>query len=337
MTEQVVAGQVPARLLVSWIRSLLYKLARTDDYVTSFSFRTLDPCQMVSRLLALMVVIVAVPHRGLAADPLNTVRVFCRADGDGVRLRPRTWSSIAPLVTWHLEPAWDRVRLISAYELTTPTISGEGVEVEVRYAVIAEIRAGSVRRDERFETETYRLSLDESNNSWRILGPPPVPYVFSNYADAEAIAALLDPHEPAYVSASALVWELLREAGWDVPYTDTASLPSAAGWLPVQTPQAGDLVIYYDGERPYHVGLVESENQIVSATLNAGVRRAPLAAFAGDVRYWRLQIDTPTPFSPPEAAGAPSGGRPTDEPVPTPVPETPQDAVPIPTPGAPVG
>ena len=174
------------------------------------------------------------PHPGLAADPLNTVRAFCRADGDGARLRPRTWSSIAPLVAWHLEPAWDRVRLIDAYELTSPTISEEGVEVEVQYAVIAEIRAGSVRKEPRIETETYYLSLDDSDNSWRILGPPPVPYVFDSYADADALAALLDPHEPAYVSASALVWELLQGGGLGrVLMRTPPRCLNAAGWLPV--------------------------------------------------------------------------------------------------------
>ena len=103
------------------------------------------------------------------------------------------------------------------------------------------------------------------------------------------------------------------------------------------TPEAGDLVVYYDGEKPYHVGLLESEDQVVSATLNTGVRRAPLAAFAGEVRYWRLPMNAPTPFSPPATASTPSDGQPIDGPIPRPVPATPQDAIPIPTPAVPMG
>ncbi len=221
-----------------------------------------------------------------AADPLNTVRAFCQADGRGDRLRPGTWSSVAMLVAWHLEPAWDRVCLVRGYELTTPRLEQHGVDVEVTYTVAAELRPGGVKREEKLEKRTYHLTYDDSADTWRIAGPAPPPYIFASQVDAEAVAASLDPHQSQYVSASALVWRLLREGGWDFPYVDTESLAKAAEYYSVATAQAGDLVFYYDGGKPYHVGLVE-EDQVVSATINAGVRRAHFAAFAGEVRYRR--------------------------------------------------
>ena len=93
------------------------------------------------------------------------------------------------------------------------------------------------------------------------------------------------------------MWRVLREGGLDFPYADTESLVTAAGFYSVGTAQTGDLVFYYDGGKPYHVGLVE-EDRVVSATLNAGVRRTPFAAFAGEMRYRRPLERATTPTAP---------------------------------------
>ena len=52
----------------------------------------------------------AAPAAG--GDPLDVLRTFCQADGNGVRLRASTWPAVAPLVAWGLEPAWDQLYLI---------------------------------------------------------------------------------------------------------------------------------------------------------------------------------------------------------------------------------
>ena len=67
--------------------------------------------------------------------------------------------------------------------------------------------------------------------------------------------------------------------------TPTARLsPSAPEFTTERTAEVGDLVLYFDGEQPYHVGVVESDDTVVSATLNGGIRRTPFGAFAGEIK-----------------------------------------------------
>ena len=80
------------------------------------------------------------------------------------------------------------------------------------------------------------------------------------------------PDDSTYESDSAFVWHLLRDAGFEIPYADTADLPTAFGLRAERTAKVGDLVLYYDGA-PYHVAIVESDDGVVSATLNGGLRR----------------------------------------------------------------
>jgi hypothetical protein len=231
-----------------------------------------------------------------AADPLATVRAFCRADGDGARLSAGSWPAVAEMVEWQLEPAWDTIRLIAGYQVGTPRNRDGRVDVDVQYTVTAEVRASGVKRERRVETRTFSLVPD--GGGWRLRAPPLPPYVFESQADPDALRALLDPNGSAYVSAPALVSQLLRGADWEIPYADVAELATAPGFVPVRTAEVGDLALYYDGERPYHVGMVESEDAIVSSTLNGGIRRTPFGAFAGEIRYRRPlpgAAATPTP------------------------------------------
>jgi hypothetical protein len=237
-------------------------------------------------LIALTPALSLAGEGALAADPLATVRAFCREDGNGARLQASSWPKIADLVEWQLEPAWDHVRLIAGYELGTPRTVDGRIDVDVRYTVTAEVRAAGVTRERRVETRTYALAPDGAGG-WRIKAPAPPPYVFESQADADALRTLLDPEQSDYVSAPAFVWQLLRSAGWELPYADVAGLASAAQFTAARTPEVGDLAFYHDGERPYHVGLVESDETLVSATLNGGIRRTPFAAFAGEIRYRR--------------------------------------------------
>ncbi|MGH7790375.1 MAG: hypothetical protein ACRERC_26130, partial [Candidatus Binatia bacterium] len=215
-----------------------------------------------------------------AGDPLNAVRAFCQADGQGARLAPGTWPSVGGLVAWALEPAWDHVNLIRGYEVSSPQQRNGAVTVEVKYTLSEVVRSTGVASAERVETRTYVLEPSPTAGGWRLRAPAPPPYVFANQVDAAALAALLEPGKSDYVSNSAFVWQLLKGAGWELPYADVAALATAPGLAPARTAQVGDLVLYYDGDTPYHVGVVESDDQVVSATINAGIRRAPFAAFA---------------------------------------------------------
>jgi hypothetical protein len=262
----------------------------------------------------LLTVALLLPSLARAADPLKTIRAFCIADGRGDRIDPLTWPSVAPLLAWRLEPAWDRLLLVQGYEVGTPILAGDEVTIDVDYTVLAEVWPGRVEERPRVERHRYRLGLDETDGRWRILPPPPVPYVFRSEADADTLAKLLDVETARYVSASELVWRLVRGAGWDLPHDATPALASSGHLTRVETPRPGDLVFYFDGDVAYQVGLLESAEQAIFATLNAGIRRAPVEAFAGRIEYRRLLTEpretptapaTPSPASTPTAAVAP--------------------------------
>lgn len=254
----------------------------------------------------------------LAADPAETMRNFCRSDGLGHRLHPQTWGNVEPAVTWKLEPAWDRVVLISGYEVGPPQVAGDAVAFTVTYSVTADVRPAAVTDESRQETRTYRLVKDPNESWWRVLGPPPPPHVFASRVDASDLAASLDPRAERFLSASAFVWQLWTSAGWTIPYADTAALPSLDRLAAVERGTTGDLVVYFDGDTPYHVGMVEGDGIVVSATLNAGVRRAPTHAFFGETRYFRLRA----------AAESTAGAAATPEP--TRHPRTPRTRAPTP-------
>ena len=249
-------------------------------------------------LLAWLLLGACGPPPALGADPLEPVRAFCQADGRGDRLLARSWPSVAPLVSWALEPAWDRVTLIAGYEMAPARMEGEEVLVEVTYTVSAEVSPGDVARAERREQRTFRLALDDTETHWLILGPPPRPHVFESQVDADAMAASLDPRQDGFLSASAFIWRLLNDVDSTVPYLPTTQLATGGPFVSVSAPEPGDLVVYYDADEPYHVGVIEEEDVVVSATLNAGIRRAPLAAFAGTPRYRRVAAVNETPAAP---------------------------------------
>lgn len=246
------------------------------------------------RALAFVLVFV-LAGRAFAADPLAAVRSFCRADASGDRLRSHTWWRVAGLVTWELEPAWDHIYLIRGYEVSTPRTQGDEVVCEVKYTVVGEVPKSGALAGERIESHSFRLVPKEPDESWRIVGPPPVPHVFVDRVDREAMATLLDP-QGGYTSAPTFVLQLLRGSGWDLPQLDTGALIETSLLQTVGDPEPGDLVFYLDAGQPYHVGLMDADNRVVSATLNAGIRRAPLDAFGGEIVYRRpfpLQAETP--------------------------------------------
>lgn len=227
----------------------------------------------------------------LGADPLGTMRAYCRADGLGDRLQPSTWANVASLVTWKLEPAWDRLLLIRGYEMGTPQLREDGVEVEVTYTVSAELDPERVRHEVRLENRIYRLTTEDKGEHWRVTGPPPVPHLFESQADVGELSSLLAPEDNAYVSSSAFVWHILKKAHPALPYLDTKSLASAPYLVETEEPAQGDVALYYDGEVVFHVGVVEADGLIMSATMNAGVWRGPPESFPGTVQYRTVDVE----------------------------------------------
>lgn len=251
----------------------------------------------VAVVLTITVLAVQTAAPARAVDPLKTIRAFCQADGRGARIDPYSWSAVADLVTWGLEPAWDHLYLIRGFELGTPEWRDGSLAVDVQYTITGEVRSNVVTHDVRVDTRTYRLERGD-DGTWRIRAPAPPPYLFESDVDADALATLLDPNDPNYLSASAFVWRMLRDSGWTMAYADTAGLGTSADFTAERSAEIGDLALYYDGDQPYQVGIVDTEDTIVCSTLNGGIRRVPFAGFAGEIRYRRpiaALLATPTP------------------------------------------
>lgn len=258
-----------------------------------------------ARFAIAMVCAVAAPA-ARAEDPLAVVRAFCREDGDGNRISPITWRrSIAPLVTWQLEPAWDHIVLVRGYDIKTPRHLGSRIEVEVTYGIAATVTPRGIEREQREQTLILDL-LPTADGRWLIGGAPHPPHLFEHVADPAALAELLAPGS-SYESNSQFVARILESTGVVAPYTTTTDIPGAEFLEEVGTAAAGDLVVYFGQGIPYHVGWMESDERVLSATLNAGRRALPFAAFPGSIRYWRPRGQAASATPPPsETSPVPS-------------------------------
>jgi len=260
------------------------------------------------RLITAIILLLTGSSSAFAADPLKIAREFCRLDGLGRRLEPQTLRSMAPLVAWPFEPAWDRVLLARGYEISTPRYEGENVALDVTYTVVAEVRAGKVKRGEWLDVQTLRMQPIDDGKRWVISGPPPVPHLFESRLESDALAKALDPEAGGFPSNSAVVWNLFREEGGTLPYMDTLDLATASSFMNVTEPSAGDAVFYFQGENAYHVGYLVGENQVISATLNSGIVKVPIDAFAGEVRFRRsIKMTVPAPAES-DSGKAPTSG-----------------------------
>ena len=252
-------------------------------------------------LAILAAALVLAPAAG-AQSPQDAVSAFCRLDADGARLSAWDMQRIAPLIGWPLEPAWDRVVLVNGYTVRAAVpLAPNRFEVAIDYAVVGSIDADGFvgeSRSERVIVHVRRLL-----GAWRLVGIPFEPRLFANRVDTDGMRRILRG-ERGGIRNSALVFELMHAAAWDVPPESTRDLLSGGSYAAVDQPQAGDLAVYLRDGAPYHVGLLEAPGVVVSATLAAGVVRATLRTFAGEVRYLRLRREvavlpqpppTPTP------------------------------------------
>jgi hypothetical protein len=242
------------------------------------------------------VLAIARPSVAVENGPQGVVRQFCQADALGRRVNVGGWSDFAPIVGWSFEPAWDSVALISGYAVGAPRPSeGTALEVDVRYTVIGHVSALGFDTDAHVETVTLRVHAPE--DGWRIVGPPPTPHLFGSRVDIEAMRRSFEHGALNFLPNSLFVWQMFRSAGWNVPFQPTADLLGGTVYRAVERPRVGDVVVYLRDGVAYHAGLLEGENQVVSSTLNAGIVRTGLDAFAGDIRYARLikPGEEPTP------------------------------------------
>jgi len=256
---------------------------------------------MLAATLSAIVLVLLSASTVQAQYPELIVNAFCEADGRGERLVAGPGSALTEAFGGRFQPAWDRLLLISGYEVEPRRIGPEEAEIEVRYTVVAEVTGEGVDRRERLES--VRLALLRGPDGWRLVGPPPPPHLFASGFEAEPLAALLRPLNEEYISNSKFVWQMFQNASWSVPYRPTSAFLSEELLRPVAEPRVGDVVAYLDRGVPYHVGLYVGEDRVASATITGGVARTALNAFAGEIRYLRLtEAARPTPTVPPEEA-----------------------------------
>ncbi len=297
----------------------------------------------VPMLLACVVLGLAQGTAAREVGPQSVVRRFCEADGLGQRVGIAQWSAIAPLVAWAFEPAWDHVVLVGSYEVGAPRGLEQGrVEVDVSYSVLGQVSALGLDTSVQVETATFALVAAEGQ--WRIVGPPPPPHLFWSRVDVERLHRSLEVGDVHFVPNTLFVWWMLRSAGWNVPLVPTSELLAGETYRLVAEPKPGDVVVYLRAGMPYHVGLLEADDQVVSATLNAGIVRSVVGAFAGEVEFLRLvqpvaeeeAVPEPTPAPGVTPADASAGVAPKGGTRPTPTPAVRHgNRVPAPAPPAP--
>lgn len=237
--------------------------------------------------LACLVLATAVQTQAVESGPQAVVRQFCQSDGLGRRVLMPGWAAVAPLVAWSFEPAWDHVVLVSSYEVGSPrSDENDGSAVEVRYAVIGQVSA--LGFDTAVHLEAVELRLETSAGRWRIAGPPPPPHIFASRVDIDELRQSLQSGGLNFMPNSAFVWQLFRSAGWNVPFVASTDLLAGSAYRAVAKAHVGDLAVYLRDGVPYHVGVFEAEDRIVSSTLNAGIVRTMPDAFAGELKYLRL-------------------------------------------------
>jgi hypothetical protein len=248
------------------------------------------------------------------SGPQGIVRQFCQADAFGQRVSMRGWPDLMPIVSWRFEPAWDAVVLIIGYDVGSPRPApGGALQVDVHYNVVGQVSALGFDANAYVETVTFRVHAPEQG--WRIIGPPPPPHVFGTRVDIEVMRRSFEFGTRSFLPNSLFVWQMFRSAGWDVPFQRTADLLVGTTYRPVEEPRGGDVVVYLRDGVAYHVGLLEVENQVVSSTLNAGIVRTTVDAFAGEVRYLRLVEPEPGVVRPRPAA-TPAAARSKKKPPP---------------------
>jgi hypothetical protein len=282
-----------------------------------------------SVLAACVVLATAAPAYALESGPQAVVGQFCRVDGLGQRVRIAEWGAIAPLVAWSLEPAWDHVVLIGSYQVApTRWLEDGSVTIAVRYAVIGEVSALGL--DTAVHVETVEFRMEAANGVWRLLGPPPPPHIFAHRVDMDALRQSLESGGLNFLPNSIFVWRMFQSAGWNVAFVPTIDLLNGQAYRAVDKPKTGDLVVYLRDGVPYHVGIVEADDQIVSSTLNAGIVQTAPDAFPGEMKFLRLiqpepgaeampgpaptPVAGPAEASPPRAAATQQRSRPTPGP-----------------------
>lgn len=242
----------------------------------------------------LLTVLCGRPAGALELGPRAVVRQFCRLDALGVRASQQGAARIRDLESWPLEPAWDQIVLIKSYTVGPSRPLSSGVfAVEVRYEVVSRLTAAGLEASAHEETVDFEVGSAAAGEAWRILSPLLPPHVMTTQVDVARAQQDLREGGTSFVANSVFVSRMFAAAGWTPIFQVTEDLSRGPMFRPVETPEAGDVVVFERDGVAYHSGLLDGEGALISSTLNLGLVRSSLDAFPGHVSFLRLVAAEP--------------------------------------------
>lgn len=107
--------------------------------------------------------------RNTLATAEATVRAYLDLDGQGNRLTSKTWPKVLPYISWKEEAGWDKVTVISGYEVKKTDKKSDGLSnVTVNFDV-----QGTVASDYQSSRhiETVMFVVKKTDAGWKITDP----------------------------------------------------------------------------------------------------------------------------------------------------------------------
>lgn len=109
----------------------------------------------------------------------RVVQLFCELDAQGLRNTRGGLQRFRPFISWVDEPSWDRLVVVSGYEIGGSVVQGEMAVVPVYYKVLGEWD-GSRLVEDRYN-EAILFDLVKTETGWKIDKPRTLrPHVLTN-------------------------------------------------------------------------------------------------------------------------------------------------------------
>jgi hypothetical protein len=137
-----------------------------------------------SKCVSLLVALAMMPLHSVAyaqsddtpSTPVDVIKKYCSLDLGGARLDSKTWSKVAPLITWEDEPGWDAVVVVSGFRVGSPKETGSRTVIPVTFQVVGTLDGdGPFVHGSRLETVSFELARSDSR--WKIKQPVMPPHV----------------------------------------------------------------------------------------------------------------------------------------------------------------
>lgn len=93
----------------------------------------------------------------------KVVEKFCKLDFEGARLSTDAYTPMLELISYPVEPGWDRVIGITGYTITSISVKGNDAEADVHYSI-----PGIENRPDLKEYEIENIKLQKIDGRWKI-------------------------------------------------------------------------------------------------------------------------------------------------------------------------